>query len=160
MHFSSFWEHPFLSLHPEGTRGPKSYAPKLPTTITSVSTPELTAEWVVFFPWSIANGSITDSRQTEEQELWTRKISHKTGTQNSAAVTTVKTQFINSSPHAKYPCQTNTFTNRKGINICQVLQKGLSCWQKNWCLLIGGSFPTPFVIFLAGSLSNENWGLT
>lgn len=165
MHFSSFWEHPYSSIPKSATwRHCKSQV------LCSQGTyyhhkcfhPRTHCRSrVIFFPRSIANGRVTDSRQIEEKELWTGKTSHKTGTQNSAAMTTIKKpQFLNSSPHAKYPCQTNTFANRKGINIWQVLQKGLSCWQKSWCLLIGGSFPTPFVVILAGPLSNENWGIT
>lgn len=45
--------------------------------------PELTAGVIFFSPKSIADGRVADSRQTEVQELWTGKISHKTGTQCS-----------------------------------------------------------------------------
>lgn len=46
MCFSSFSEHTYSSTSnlPEGIASHKSYAPKVPTTTTSVSTPELTAE--------------------------------------------------------------------------------------------------------------------
>lgn len=74
----------FLSLKPEGTAGPKSYAPQEPTNITSVSPPRTHCRSrVIIFPKSIADGTIADSRQTGVQELWTGKISHKTGTQCS-----------------------------------------------------------------------------
>lgn len=53
----------FLSLQPDGIASLKSCAPKVPTTISSVSI------FLFFSQKSIANGTVEDTRQTEEQKL-------------------------------------------------------------------------------------------
>lgn len=151
MHFSSFWEHPYSHISK-----PATWRHCKPQVQCSQGAYYHHKCFHLFF--------FSPKKVLQMEELKTSdRLKSKNSEQGkypirqelSAANTTVKKKlyiyiYINSSSHAKYPFQTNTFTNRKGINVWQVLQKGLFCWQKNWCLLSGAPFPTPFVIFLAG----------